>query len=113
MKRIEAIIRHERLEALRAGLDKISYPGMMITEIQGHGLQKGVNQQWRGRQYKVDFLPKLKVEIVVPDKAVKKMVALIAEACRTGSVGDGKIFVTDVADAVRIRTMEKGEKALL
>jgi nitrogen regulatory protein P-II 1 len=112
MKRIEAIIRPEKLDVVRLNLEKVSYPGMMVTEIEGHGKQKGVTQQWRGQQYKVDFLPKIKVELVVPDKMVKKIVDGIVEACRTGSVGDGKIFISDVKDALRIRTLEKGEKAL-
>jgi nitrogen regulatory protein P-II 1 len=112
MKRIEAIIRPEKLDILRMELDKASYPGMMVTEIKGHGKQRGVTQQWRGTQYKVEFLPKIKVEIVAPDKSVKKLVAAIIEACHTGSVGDGKIFVSDVKDAIRIRTNEKGDKAV-
>lgn len=112
MKRIEAIIRPEKLEVLRLHLDKIFYPGMMVTEIEGHGKQKGVTQQWRGQQYKVDFLPKVKVEIVAADKSVKKIIEAIIEACHTGSVGDGKIFVSAVADAIRIRTKEKGDKAV-
>jgi nitrogen regulatory protein P-II 1 len=112
MKRIEAIIKPEKLELVRLTLEKVSYPGLMVTEIEGHGKQKGVTQQWRGQQYKVDFLPKLKLELVVPDKMVKKVVDAVVEACRTGNVGDGKIFISDVKEAIRVRTLEKGEKAL-
>ena len=112
MKKIEAIIRPEKLEPLRLHLENIGYPGMMITEIEGHGAQGGVVHQWRGSQYKTTFLPKIKMEIVVPDTKVKKLCDAIIEVCRSGAVGDGKIFVTPVNDAIRIRTKEKGEKAV-
>ena len=112
MKKIEAIIRPEKLEPLRLHLDEIGYPGMMITEIEGHGKQGGVQHQWRGNEYKTTFLPKVKVEIVVSDSRVKKLVAGIVEVCRSGNVGDGKIFILPVGDAIRIRTKERGEKAV-
>jgi nitrogen regulatory protein P-II 1 len=112
MKKIEAIIRPEKLELLRLHLEKTGYPGMMVTEIEGHGKQGGVSHQWRGTSYKTSFLPKIKVEIVVPDTKVKKLVDGIIEVCRSGAVGDGKIFILPVGDAIRIRTKEKGEKAL-
>ena len=112
MKKIEAIIRPEKLEPLRLHLEEIGYPGMMITEIEGHGKQGGVQHQWRGTQYKTAFLPKIKVEIVVQDTRVKKLVAGIIEVCRSGAVGDGKIFIHPVSDAIRIRTKERGEKAV-
>jgi nitrogen regulatory protein P-II 1 len=112
MKKIEAIIRPEKLEPLRIHLEEIGYPGMMVTEIEGHGTQGGINHQWRGTQYRTKFLPKIKVEIVCPDPAVKKLVPAIIEVCRSGSVGDGKIFILPVADAIRIRTKEKGDKAV-
>ena len=112
IKRIEAIIRPEKLEPLRILLEELKAPGMMITEIEGHGKQGGVSHQWRGSQYKTNFLPKTKVEIVVPDTQVKKLVAAIVEVCRSGAVGDGKIFVMPVSDAIRIRTKEKGDKAV-
>jgi nitrogen regulatory protein P-II 1 len=112
MKKIEAIIRPEKLELLRLHLEKTGYPGMMITEIEGHGKQGGVSHQWRGTQYKTSFLPKIKVEIVVPNGGVKKLVDGIIEVCRSGSVGDGKIFISPVNDAIRIRTKEKGDKAV-
>ena len=112
MKKIEAIIRPEKLEPLRLLLAEIGYPGMMVTEIEGHGKQGGVSHQWRGSAYKTTFLSKIKVEIVVPDSKVKKLCAAIIEVCRSGAVGDGKIFISPVNDAIRIRTKEKGEKAV-
>ena len=112
MKRIEAIIRPEKVEAVRSALDKSGYPGIMITEVQGHGKQKGVEQQWRGERYKVEFLSKVKIDIVAKDADVDRIVATISQAAKTGAVGDGKIFVSDVKDAVRIRTGEHGDKAV-
>jgi nitrogen regulatory protein P-II 1 len=112
MTRVEAIIRPEKLEPLRLMLEEFKSPGMMVTEIEGHGKQGGLQHQWRGKTYASTYVPKVKVEIVVADKAVKKLVDTIIEVCRSGSVGDGKIFLTTVKDAIRIRTKEKGEKAL-
>ena len=112
IKRIEAIIRPEKLEPLRVQLQEVGYPGMMVTEIEGHGKQRGVEQQWRGTKFKTYFLPKVRVEIVVADKAVKKLVDCIIDVCRSGAVGDGKIFISDVKEVIRIRTKEKGEKAI-
>ena len=113
MKRIEAIIRPEKLEPVRVHLEEVGYAGIMVTEIEGHGKQRGVEQQFRGNKFKTYFLPKIKIELVVPDKKVKKIVDTIIDVCRSGSVGDGKIFISDVKEAIRIRTKEKGEKALL
>ncbi|NTV53728.1 MAG: P-II family nitrogen regulator [Candidatus Firestonebacteria bacterium] len=113
MKRIEAIIKPEKMEQLRLALEEVGYPGLMITKIDGHGKQKGVTRQWRGREYKIDLLPKAKVEVIVPDKDVKKIVKAIVDNVHTGEVGDGKIFVSDVINAVRIRTSEEGDAALL
>ena len=112
MKKIEAIIRPEKLGEVRKQLDKSGYPGIMITEIEGHGKQKGIDQQWRGEHYKVDFLPKVKIEIVVKDSEADRIVAAIIQTARTGAVGDGKIFISDVKDAVRIRTGDRGDKAV-
>jgi nitrogen regulatory protein P-II 1 len=112
IKRIEAIIRPEKLEPLRAHLSEVGYPGMMVTEIEGHGKQRGVEQQWRGAKYKTFFLPKVKIELVVNDKLVKKVIDTIIDVCRSGNVGDGKIFISDVKEVIRIRTKEKGEKAV-
>ena len=112
MKKIEAIIRPEKLEPLRLHLEEIGYAGMMVTQIEGHGKQGGVTHQWRGAQYKTAFLSKIKMEIVVSDGQVKKLIAAIIEVCRSGAVGDGKIFILPVSDAIRIRTKEQGEKAV-
>jgi nitrogen regulatory protein P-II 1 len=112
MKKIEAIIRPEKLEILKARLEEIGYPGMMMTEIRGHGKQGGVTHQFRGTEYKTAFLPKIKIEIVVPDASVKKLVDGISEICRSGAVGDGKVFVTAVENAFRIRTGESGDVAV-
>ena len=113
MKKIEAIIRPEKLDGVRVALERSGYPGITITEIEGHGLQKGTIQQWRGEKYKVDFLPKIKVEIVAKDSDAEKIIQAVLESAYTGGVGDGKIFVYDVAEVVRIRTRERGERALV
>src|SRR3989338_1849218 len=102
MKKIEAIIRPEKLDDVRRALDSAGYPGITITEVEGHGKQKGVTQQWRGEIFKVDLLAKTKVEIVVLDKDQEKIVSAIQKAANTGAVGDGKIFVSDVSEVVRI-----------
>jgi len=112
MKKIEAIIRPEKLDAVRSALEKVSYAGLMITEIEGHGKQKGVTQQWRGKRYRVELLSKIKVEIIAHDKDVEKIMAGIACAAKTGEIGDGKIFVYPVENAMRIRTGERGDDAL-
>ncbi len=112
MKKIEAIIRPEKLAEVRVALDKVGFPGLHVCEVEGHGKQKGVVQQWRGDQYRVEMLPKVKLEIVVSDKDVKKIIQAIVETAKTGSVGDGKIFVSPVDEVVRIRTNESGESAL-
>lgn len=112
MKKIETIIRPEKVDAVRQALDASGYPGIMITEIVGHGRQGGVAQQWRGEQFRMDLLPKVKLEIVVPDGDVDRITKTIIDNAVTGNVGDGKIFVSVVSEAIRIRTGEKGEKAL-
>lgn len=113
MKKIEAIIRPEKLDAVRLSLEESGYPGISISEIEGHGMQRGTFQQWLGEKYKLEFLPKYKVEIVCVESDVQKIVDTILESAFTGDVGDGKIFIYDVAEAVRIRTRERGEKALV
>ena len=113
MKKIEAIIRPERLDKVRQALERAGYPGITITEVQGHGLQKGVVQQWRGKKYKVDLLSKVKLEIVINDQDAENIIQAILESAYTGGVGDGKLFVCDVAEVVRIRTRERGERALV
>ncbi len=112
MKMIQAIIRREKLEAVKQALDAIHCPGMMVWEIVGHGKQKGITEQYRGREFRVDFLPKTKIEIVVSDSKVKAIVDVIIKVANTDKVGDGKIFIIPVEDAVRIRTGEKGEVAV-
>jgi nitrogen regulatory protein P-II 1 len=112
MKKIEAIIRPEKLDDVRKALETAGYPGITITEIEGHGKQKGITQQWRGEVYKMDLLPKTKIEIVALDGDQNKIVSAIQKVAGTGSVGDGKIFVSRIEDAIRIRTGENGERAL-
>lgn len=113
MKKIEAIIRPEKLSAVQEALEAAGYPGITITEIEGHGKQKGSIQQWRGEQYKVNFLPKVKVEIVALNEDVEKIIDAIVDVSSTGEVGDGKIFMYDVSEVIRIRTRERGERALV
>src|SRR3989338_11526904 len=112
MKKIEAIVRPEKVDEVRKAIEAVGYPGLTITEAQGHGKQKGVVQQWRGETYRVEFLPKVKLEIVVGDADVERIVKAVIAAAKTGSVGDGKIFVSDVRDVIKIRTGERGEEAL-
>ena len=112
MKKLEVIIRPEKLEGVRQAIEAVGYPGITLTEAEGHGKQKGVTQQWRGETYRVSFLPKMKLEIVIADADLEKTIQAIAKAAKTGAVGDGKIFVSDVRDVVRIRTGERGEQAI-
>jgi nitrogen regulatory protein P-II 1 len=112
MKLMEAIIRPELLETLQIALESAGYPGMMVTEVEGHGRQRGKVQQWRGQQLRTTYVRKVKVEIVVPDAKLKSLMKTVLEVCRSGSVGDGKIFVYPVQDAIRIRTGDRGVKAL-
>ena len=112
MKRIEAIIRPEKVAEVRQALEKVGFPGLNVSEVEGHGKQKGVVQQWRGDTYRVELLPKVRLEIVVSDKDVQKIVKAISQAAKTGAVGDGKIFVSTVDEVIRIRTAETGEAAL-
>ena len=112
MKKIEAIVRPEKVDDVRKALEKAGYPGVTITEVEGHGKQKGVTRQWRGESYKVDLLPKVKLEIAASDKDTERIISAISSASKTGAVGDGKIFVTEIKDVVRIRTGERGEEAL-
>ena len=112
MKRIEAIIRPEKLDAVRTALERAGCSGVMISEIEGHGKQQGITQQWRGEKYRVDLLPKIRVEVVVKDNEVNRIADAIIAAAKTGEIGDGKIFVSQVETAIRIRTGEKGDPAL-
>jgi nitrogen regulatory protein P-II 1 len=112
MKKIEAIIRPEKLEAVRRALEAAGCAGVMITEIEGHGKQKGKVQQWRGEKYKVELLPKIKIETVVKDKDADRITRAIMDNARTGEIGDGKIFTYNIDNALRIRTGEGGEAVL-
>ncbi len=112
MKRIEAVIRPEKLDDVKEALEAAGYPGLMLTRIEGHGKQKGLMQQFRGRQYKVELLAKYKIEVVCADTECARLIEAVAGAARTGEVGDGKIFVSDIADVMRIRTGESGESAI-
>lgn len=112
MKKIEAIIRPFRIDDVREALGEVGVKGMTLTEVKGYGRQKGHTELYRGSEYQIDFLPKIKLEVVVSDKMVDKVVDTIINAAKTGQVGDGKIFVYPVDDAVRVRTGESGEEAL-
>ncbi len=112
MKKIEAIIRPEKFDIIKDALTELGYAGMSLMEIKGHGNQKGVSEVWRGKRYRVDMLPKIKMEIVVADEAVDKVVQTIIKESQTGSIGDGKIFITELVDVFRIRTGEQGDGAI-
>jgi nitrogen regulatory protein P-II 1 len=112
MKRIEAIIQPFKLEDVKEALKAIGVDGMTITEVRGHGRQKGHTEIYRGMEYKVDLLPKVKVEMVVADERQEEVVRALVGSARTGKIGDGKIFVFDVADAIRIRNEDRGDAAL-
>jgi nitrogen regulatory protein P-II 1 len=112
MKRIEAIIKPFKLDDAKDALTGAGIIGMTVTEVRGFGRQKGHTEMYRGSEYTVEFLPKMKIEIVVPDSVADRVVGLITAAARTGSIGDGKVFVSTLGDAVRIRTGEHGENAL-
>lgn len=112
MKKITAIVRPEKLDEVRRAIEKIGCSGIMISEIQGHGKQKGIVQQWRGEKYKVDLIHKVKLEVVVKDSEVSALKKTIIENARTGEIGDGKIFISTIDEVIRIRTGEEGEIAL-
>jgi nitrogen regulatory protein P-II 1 len=112
MKKIEAIIKPFKIEEVKEALAKIGVEGMTVTEVKGFGRQKGQTEIYRGSEYVVDFLPKIKVEVVLPDDKYANAVTAIIRAARTGKIGDGKIFVLPVEDAVRIRTAERAEAAV-
>ncbi|MGA2141791.1 MAG: P-II family nitrogen regulator [Brevinematales bacterium] len=112
MKRIEAIIRPEKMDAVVEKLGELGYPGLNYTEVQGHGRQKGMKEIFRGREYDVKFVPKIKIEIVVKDDQADKILEAIIKVSQTGQIGDGKIFVSEVLDAIRVRTEERGDEVL-
>ena len=112
MKKVEAVIRHFKLEDVKNALSEQGITGMTITEVRGFGRQKGHTEMYRGTEYAVDFVPKVKLEVVVATDNLKNVIDTVMRAAQTGQIGDGKIFVTDLADTIRIRTGETGEEAL-
>lgn len=112
MKKIEAIIRPFKIDDVREALIEIGIKGMTITEVKGYGRQKGHTEMYRGSEYQIDFLPKMKIEIITPDDQVEKIVSTIIKSAKTGQVGDGKIFIYPVEEVIRVRTEESGEAAL-
>ena len=112
MKKIEAVIQPFKLDEVRAALESVGVEGITISEVKGHGRQKGHTEVYRGLEYKVDLLPKIKLEVVVPSERLLVVTTALSEAARTGKIGDGKIFVFDVADAIRIRNGERGDSIL-
>ncbi len=112
MKKIEAIIKPFKLEEVKDALGEVGIEGMTVSEVKGFGRQKGHTEIYRGSEYTVDFLPKIKIEIVVPDNRSEAAVEAIIEAAKTGKIGDGKIFISSVEEAIRIRTDEKDELAV-
>ena len=112
MKKIEAIIQPFKLDQVKEALQAIGIEGVTISDVRGHGRQKGHTEVYRGQEYKVDMLPKVKLELIVPAERYQEVVQTLSGAARTGKIGDGKIFVYDVAEAIRIRNDERGEAAL-
>jgi nitrogen regulatory protein P-II 1 len=112
MKKIEAIVKPFKLEEVKDALGEVGITGMTVSEVKGFGRQKGHTEIYRGSEYTVDFLPKVKIELVLPDTQAESAVAVIVKSARTGKIGDGKVFVSDVEEAIRIRTEEKGELAV-
>jgi nitrogen regulatory protein P-II 1 len=112
MQKIEAVLQPSKLDAVKDALIEVGISGMTITDVRGHGRQKGHTEVYRGREYSVDLLPKVKVELVVADEMAEKAVQAIVAAAKTGKIGDGKIFVTRVDEAIRIRNNERGEIAI-
>lgn len=112
MKKIEAIVRHFKVEDIKNALTDLGVHGMTITEVRGFGRQKGHTEMYRGTEYAVDFVPKVKIEVVCSDASLRPVIDTILRAAQTGQIGDGKIFVSDLADVIRIRTGETGDDAL-
>ena len=112
MKKLEAVIQPSRFESVKEALREIGIEGMTVTEVRGHGRQKGHTEVYRGREYTVDLLPKVKIEMVLPDGLVDRVVDTILKTAKTGKIGDGKIFLSSVEEAIRIRNDERGDGAL-
>ena len=112
MKKVEAVIKPFKLDEVKDALQEIGVQGMTVTEARGYGRQKGHTELYRGAEYVIDFLPKVKIEVVVPDDQLERVVEAISTAAQSGRIGDGKIFVSDVLDVIRIRTGERGPQAI-
>ena len=112
MKKIEAIIKPFKLEEVKDALSELGIEGMTVSEVKGFGRQKGHTEIYRGSEYTVDFLPKIKLELVLPDSQIDAAIAAIVKAAKTGKIGDGKVFISKIEDAIRIRTEEKGDAAV-
>jgi len=112
MKKIEAIVQPSRMESVKEALVELGIMGMTISEVRGHGRQKGHTEVYRGNEYTVDLLPKMKFEIILPDAMLDSAIEAILRSAKTGKIGDGKIFVSTVEDAIRIRNLDRGEKAI-
>ena len=112
MKKMEAVIQPSKLEAVKEALHEIGIQGMTVSEVRGHGRQKGHSEIYRGHEYTVDLLPKIKVELVVPDTLADQAVDAVLKAARSGKIGDGKIFLSDISEAIRIRDSQRGDEAL-
>jgi nitrogen regulatory protein P-II 1 len=112
MKKIEAIIQPYKLDEVKAALHGVGVEGITVTDVRGHGRQKGHTETYRGQEYKIDLLPKVKLEMVIPDASLKQVADALAAAARTGKIGDGKIFVSTIDEAIRIRNGDTGEGAL-
>ena len=112
MKKIEAIIQPSRFESVKDALREIGVEGITVTDVRGHGRQKGHTEVYRGREYSVDLIPKVKLELVLPDARAAQVISTILQSAKTGKIGDGKIFVSNIEDAIRIRNEERGESAL-
>ena len=112
MKKLEAIIQPSRFDSVKQALHEIGVEGITVSDVRGHGRQKGHTELYRGREYSVDLLPKIKLEMVLPDERVEEAIETILKAARTGKIGDGKIFVSPVQEAVRIRNEDRGDNAL-
>jgi nitrogen regulatory protein P-II 1 len=112
MIKIEAIVRHHKVDAIKEALVALGYHGMTVTEVRGFGRQKGQKETYRGAEYKIDFVPKIKIEVVVPTDAGEKVISAVIKAAQTGQIGDGKVFVTPISKTIRIRTGETDSAAL-
>lgn len=112
MKKVEAIVRHYKLEEIKDALTKVGIQGMTVTEVRGFGRQKGHKEQYRGAEYTVDFLPKVKLELVIGDDQLQTAIDTILKVAKTGQIGDGKIFITDLSEVIRIRTGDTGAEAI-